>query len=125
MLAAVTGRYQASLLRLPVPEEFDTAFDAYHSTPIPVGDHALNLSRSADPEVDRLLEEQRATPDDAVRAALAGPLIRRLNAVVPSVWLYAEPELMVVGPRVRAADGLLRARRPPETPWAGEVALAN
>jgi peptide/nickel transport system substrate-binding protein len=125
VLAAVAGRFQAAIVSQLVPADLDGLVDRFHSVAVPLGDRALNLSRLADAEVDRLLEEERGTVDPGRRRALADGLTARLGALVPAVWLYAEPEVLAVGPRVRGADDLLRAGRGPEAPWAADVWLAG
>jgi hypothetical protein len=125
VLATVTGRYQAGLIAQHVPPDLDAAFDRFRSAPPAPEGHALNVTRLADAEVDRLLDAQRAGDDPGERRRLAADLVRRLNQLVPEIWLVAEPELVAVGPRVRGADALLGERRRPEEPWVGGIWLAE
>jgi ABC-type transport system substrate-binding protein len=67
-------------------------FDLYHST---ARDGGFNFGGFSDAEVDRLLEEGRATVDPAARRAIYDRLQRRLDDLQPISFLFqlAQPAL--------------------------------
>jgi len=77
---------------------FDTTpdrFDLYHST---AKDGGFNYGSFSDAEVDRLLEEGRATVDPVARRAIYNRLQRRLDDLQPVSCLFQFPQPMLHDP---------------------------
>lgn len=122
-MALVGGRYQAGLHRLRPPADPDVLYDWFHAGPASLG-KGLNLSRIEDPELDRLLDAGRTTTDADARRAAYEQFVRRLNEVVPFVWLYATPGAVVTTGDVHGTQSLLDPQRQLSAPWASTVWLA-
>ncbi|OLB64470.1 MAG: ABC transporter substrate-binding protein [Actinobacteria bacterium 13_2_20CM_2_72_6] len=71
-----------------------------------------NISGYANPAVDALLDQARATPDQAKRRDLYGQLITKLHEDVPLIYLYRQKNLTGVASKVVGVqvygDGLIR-----------------
>jgi peptide/nickel transport system substrate-binding protein len=72
-----------------------------------------NINGYADPTVDALIDQARATPDLAKRRDLYGQLVTKLHQDVPLIYLYRQKNLTgvsnkVVGVQVYG-DGIIRA----------------
>jgi peptide/nickel transport system substrate-binding protein len=71
-----------------------------------------NISGYANPAVDDLLNQARATPDQAKRKDLYGQLITKLHEDVPLIYLYRQKNLTGVANKVAGVqvygDGLIR-----------------
>ncbi len=91
------GTFQLSALQLTVAREQDN-YNLFHSSQARGGQNYAGLS---DPEVDKLLDQIRATADDDQRHALERQLHRRLAALLPFSFLVSAPVETLIGPRVR------------------------
>lgn len=73
---------------------------------------SLNISGYSSPEVDKLIEDARATTDQAKRAEMYGQLITRLQEDAPLIYLYRQKNLLGVSAKVGGVrmygDGILR-----------------
>lgn len=67
---------------------------------LPEGGISLNFARLANPDVDRLLEEARATDDIEVRKEKYAELTRVLGKELPFMWLYHGFSMVAWRPRV-------------------------
>lgn len=80
---AATDFQAIAFARIWYPDPEGYVFDTTHSK------GTVNVGGYSNPEVDRLLEEQRATIDPARRVALWRELQRLYAQDVPIVWTYA------------------------------------
>jgi peptide/nickel transport system substrate-binding protein len=79
---AIGGQYQAHVWRNHPGGEPDGQYICWH-TGLPT-----NFGRINDPEIDRLLDEGRVTPDDAARQQIYEDINRRFGEQVWNVWLW-------------------------------------
>jgi len=120
----VGGNYQAGVHTLRSVRDPDTYYDWFHSSPDAEDKLNLNLSRIADPAIDKVLEIGRSSTDHADRTAAYAELVRLLNKDLPFLWLYATPQTIVANPRVRGAEPLTNPVRPGSRPWSAGVWIA-
>ncbi len=91
------GDFLLSALQLTVAREQDN-YNLFHSSQ---GKGGQNYAGLHDAEVDKLLDQIRATASDEARHALDRQLHRRLAELVPFSFLVAAPVETLIGPRVR------------------------
>jgi peptide/nickel transport system substrate-binding protein len=65
----------------------------------------VNFARFNDPEIDRLLEEGRTTPDDSARQQIYEDLNRRFAEEVWNLWIYYTPWVVATAPDVHGVPG--------------------
>jgi peptide/nickel transport system substrate-binding protein len=88
VLNAVAGFYDAMLFAYYASTDVDTLYGFWHSATVrPIGEIGLNYPRFADAEIDRALDEGRASPDESVRRAAYVRLQTRFAETVPYIWL--------------------------------------
>lgn len=90
------GRFDAVILGWTITQDPDI-FQIWHSSQAHEG--GLNFTRYRNPEVDKILEEARATPDRATRQALYWRLQEILAADQPYSFLFVPYALPVVQKR--------------------------
>jgi peptide/nickel transport system substrate-binding protein len=88
VLHAVVGNYDAMLFAYYAATDVDTVHGFWHSNSVrPLGQIGLNYPRFADPEIDRALDDGRASADPAVRREAYRRLQARFAETVPYIWL--------------------------------------
>lgn len=87
------GRFDAVILGWTITQDPDI-FQVWHSSQ--AHDNGLNFTRYKNPELDRLLEEARATPDQAVRTRLYARVQEILAEDQPYCFLFVPYALPVV-----------------------------
>lgn len=87
------GRFDAVILGWTIPQDPDI-FQIWHSSQ--AHDGGLNFTRYKNPELDRLLEEARSTPDQTARAPLYARIQEILAADQPYCFLFVPYALPVV-----------------------------
>ena len=102
--AAISGDYQAINWRNHPGGDPDgqyvwwKSFDGQPPNPI-------NFGRFNDPEIDRLLDEGRTTPDDAQRQQVYEDLNRRFAEQLWNLWIYYTPWTVATAPDVHGVPG--------------------
>ncbi|MCB1251321.1 MAG: hypothetical protein KDB36_18025 [Acidimicrobiales bacterium] len=94
----IAGSYEAIIWRQFGAPDPDGDYQWWVS-PQP-GETSLNFSRNVDPEVDRALDDGRATTDPAQRAEAYRRLQERFDAANPYVWLLHTGWVIVAEPWV-------------------------
>lgn len=73
---------------------------------------ALNIAGYSNPQVDKLIEDARATTDDARRRELYGQLVAQVQQDAPLIYLYRQKNLLGLSAKVGGVqmygDGILR-----------------
>lgn len=101
-----TAFHAIAFARIWYPDPEGYVLDALHSK----GNY--NPGRYANPEVDRLLEEQRATVDQGKRVAMWKDLQKIWAQDVPLIWPYAmRTRYNVWGPHVKGFQPMANASR--------------
>jgi peptide/nickel transport system substrate-binding protein len=104
--ALKAGRFDLVLARWTPVVEADLLTTVAHSRSIPTATQpGGNRGAFVDDDVDRWLDEARASTDVAVRADRYARVERRLQERVPFVPLWHEDEVLVSAARVVDADG--------------------
>jgi peptide/nickel transport system substrate-binding protein len=94
------GAYEAVIMRWAMPTDLDLTF-AFHSDSIADGDNVFGYT---DPEVDRLLEAARSSPDTETRLALLHAIQRAIHRDQPMTILYESQDLAAANRRIRGAN---------------------
>lgn len=95
------GRFDALILGWTITQDPDI-FQIWHSSQ--AHDGGLNFVHYRNPEVDRILEEARAMPDQTRRAVLYGKLQEILHAEQPYCFLFVPYALPIVQRRFKGID---------------------
>ena len=96
------GRYQAITAGVFHTNTPDALFFNYHSSQIPSSKQSgANVSRLADPALDRILERARESRDPVLKKALYREAQRRLIDLVPAVPLYDNQSVIAFNKAVR------------------------
>lgn len=101
----VFGQYDIGYARLfgsPDPDGDYHWFVSKNAAKLGEGRLGLNLAKMRDPQIDALLEQARTTTDLAVRKQAYKDFQKRLNEVVPYVWLTVSVKFLAADNRVRA-----------------------
>ena len=97
----VIGDYQAIDWRNHGSPDPDGEYVWWHSkTIVPVGGISTNVPRYGDPQLDKALDDARATDDPTKRDEDFALVAERLNAGVPSIWLTHVDWALAASPRV-------------------------
>jgi peptide/nickel transport system substrate-binding protein len=108
IIHTVLGNYQATDWRNFGAPDPDGDYMWWHSSSIvPLQEISLNVPRLGDAELDRLLDEARATTDDGIRDELYAKAAERLNAGLGYIWLERPVWALAADPRV---NGFLPAQ---------------
>lgn len=124
VLDIANGDYQAAWFRNFGYADPDFNYLFWHSsTSEPVGEVALNFTRTEDAELDAALEAGRASGDEAARAEAYQQAVRALNGQLAYVWLGHTPWALVARPGVRGLEHPLELgiARLDAKPWVGEL----
>ena len=101
---AVTGDYTAQMWRqfgAPDPDGNYVWWIGSNATQ----NLALNMARNQDPQLDDALNQQRATPDEAIRKQAWATIQQRQAQDLPYLWLSLQPWALGAGNNVRGLDG--------------------
>jgi peptide/nickel transport system substrate-binding protein len=98
--SAIDGNYEAIGWRNHPGGDPDTQYVWWKSTPNPI-----NFGRFADPEIDRLLDEGRTTPDSGERQQIYEDLNRRFAEELWNLWVYYTPWTVATAPEVHGVPG--------------------
>lgn len=101
-----TGNFEAGYFRNFAATEPDGFYVFLHSS------HAgtdgpeirINFTNTKVPELDDLLDEQRATSDQAERERLFQEMVPVLNAELPYIWLFNTPYALVATPDIKGLN---------------------
>src|SRR5215207_1349717 len=95
--AAISGDYQAINWRNHPGGDPDGQYvwwRSYDGQP----PNPINFARFNDPEIDRLLDEGRTTPDEAERQQIYEDLNRRFAEQLWNLWIYYTPWTVATAP---------------------------
>jgi peptide/nickel transport system substrate-binding protein len=108
---ALGGEYQASIWRNHPGGDPDTQYIWWHTG------EPTNFGRIDDPEIDRLLDEGRTTPDPAARQQIYEDINRRFAEQAWNVWVWWPVWAIASVPEVHGVYGppLPDGSDPPET----------
>ncbi len=101
ILKALQGDYGLFFWRQFGSTDPDQNFNWWSSTMVgPEGGISLNLSRNADPQIDRALSTGRSDPDPAARTAAYRAISERLDVDLPFLWNNRALWAVVAGPNL-------------------------
>jgi peptide/nickel transport system substrate-binding protein len=106
IVTALLGNFQVFQWRNHGGLELDSQYIWWHSTSsLDIGALALNFGRIRDPEIDRILDENRASNDPAEKKALAEELNRRFAEQCYDLWGTHTVWIVAGDPNVRGLAG--------------------
>ena len=97
----IKGRFECCLLAWTIPPDPDL-FDVWHSSSAKPG--GLNHTNYKNPELDKLLEAQRRTFDQAERKSILDKIQEIMAADVPYTFLYVGDALPIVNARFQGIE---------------------
>jgi peptide/nickel transport system substrate-binding protein len=95
------GRFEACILAWTIPPDPDL-YDVWHSSNAKPG--GLNFTDYKNPELDKLLDEQRRTFDQAKRKAIIDRIQEIMAEEVPYTFLYVPESLPIVNARFKGIE---------------------
>jgi peptide/nickel transport system substrate-binding protein len=98
--SAISGDFEAIGWRNHPGGDPDEQYVWWKSAPNPI-----NFGRFKDPEIDKLLDEGRTTPDEAQREQIYDDLNRRFGEQVHNIWLWYTPWTVATAPDVHGTLG--------------------
>ncbi len=95
------GRFECCILAWTIPPDPDL-YDVWHSSNAKPG--GLNFTDYKNPELDKLLVEQRLTFDQAKRKAIIDRIQEIMAEDVPYTFLYVADSLPIVNARIKGIE---------------------
>jgi ABC-type transport system substrate-binding protein len=128
ILQAVYGRFEAMSFRNFAYVEPDSNYIFWHSsTAKGLEQISINFSQMKDPELDAALDKARATSDPEQRKQSYATVVKRMDAVMPYIWIYHNLWAIIAKDKVKGlehAQSIGFSRLDGKT-WWGDLWLAQ